>query len=448
MISPACAAITVSAVSDRWGVDQVLALAPDAASASAARKLATPAAWSQTGAKGELVWGLCAGSGKTPYQTIVDVSGPAYRCSCPSRKFPCKHALALLLTWAAGTVADAAEVIDYAAAWKDSRAQRAAASTKPRGERDEQAAARRAEQRAQRVRAGLDELEMWLRDQVRSGLSAATGSYRHAEPVAARMIDAQAPGVAASLRRLSAVPVSGERWPERLLAGYARLHLLARAHAQLDALPEQLAATVRSHVGYQVSRERVLDEPPVSDDWLVIGVRDVLDAAVPVRRTYLRGRQSGRYALVLVFDPLGMFDGNPDASLPDGASISADLHFYPGRPPLRATIGTRHTEPMPAEPPIVTLDLGGQLREWAAVLELDPWLAEWPALLRGTPVPSDGEWAFADSTGQAVPLRTDGVDPWVLAAVSGGAPVVVAGEWSAAGLRPITVWHNETAVAL
>lgn len=426
----------------------MLSLAPDAASAAAARKLATPAPWSQTGTADGLVWGWCAGSGASPYQTIVELSGPAYKCSCPSRKFPCKHALALLLLWAAGQVADAAAVPDYADAWKRGRAERAATVPKPRGPRDEQAAAKRAEQRADRVRAGLAELDVWLRDQVRSGLSAATGSYRHAEPVAARMVDAQAPGVAARLRRLSAVPVSGDGWPERLLAGYAQLHLLARAHAQLDELPEQLAATVRTHVGYPVSRERVLAESPVTDDWLVIAVRDVLDAAVPARRTYLRGRDSGRYALVLAFDPQGMFGGNPDASLPVGACLSADLHFYPGRPPLRAAIGARHGEPVPAAPPEAALDLAGQLREWSAVLELDPWLAEWPAVLRGTPVRAGDAWSFVDESGQAVPLRTGGLDPWLLAAVSGGAPVVTAGEWSAAGLRPCTVWHAAIPVPL
>jgi hypothetical protein len=36
----------------------------------------------------------------------------------------------------------------------------------------------------------------------------------------------------------------------------------------------------------------------------------------------------------------------------------------------------------------------------------------------------------------------------VLAAVSGGRPVVVAGEWTAEGLRPLTVWHGDTAVPL
>jgi Mg-chelatase subunit ChlD len=81
-----------------------LSLAPDASSQRAAAGLANPSRWSGSGAAGDLVWGLCAGSGKRPYQTVVDLTGPAYKCSCPSRKFPCKHALALLLNWANGVV--------------------------------------------------------------------------------------------------------------------------------------------------------------------------------------------------------------------------------------------------------------------------------------------------------------------------------------------------------
>ena len=75
----------------------MLALAPDTSSQRAAAGLAGASPWSGWGASGELVWGSCAGSGKDPYQVAVDLAGPAYRCSCPSRKFPCKHALGLLL---------------------------------------------------------------------------------------------------------------------------------------------------------------------------------------------------------------------------------------------------------------------------------------------------------------------------------------------------------------
>ncbi|MDQ0932091.1 hypothetical protein QFZ49_002021 [Streptomyces turgidiscabies] len=89
----------------RWTADQVLALAPDVSSRKAGSKLGLAGPWSEAGSSDEgTVWGLCKGSGSKPYQTVVDIAdatGPAYKCSCPSRKFPCKHALGLLLLWAA-----------------------------------------------------------------------------------------------------------------------------------------------------------------------------------------------------------------------------------------------------------------------------------------------------------------------------------------------------------
>lgn len=43
-------------------------------------------------------WGTCAGSARNPYYVSVDWSlgEPTYSCSCASRHFPCKHALALM----------------------------------------------------------------------------------------------------------------------------------------------------------------------------------------------------------------------------------------------------------------------------------------------------------------------------------------------------------------
>ena len=128
---PSDPAATVTPVPVRWTADQVLAAAPDAASVAAGRKLAAPGPWSGTGVSAEpaALWGSCAGSGKTPYQTVVDLTGPAYKCSCPSRKFPCKHALGLLLLWSAGHVPEQDTPGDAAAAWlaaRDDRATKAA----------------------------------------------------------------------------------------------------------------------------------------------------------------------------------------------------------------------------------------------------------------------------------------------------------------------------------
>ena len=411
----------------------MLALAPDAASQRAAAGLARPACWSDAGTAGDLVWGRFAGSGKQPYQTVVDVGGPAYRCSCPSRKFPCKHALALLLTWAGGAVPEQGEAAGYATAWQASRQARAGARNGTGGQpKDAAAAARRAEQRAQRAAAGLAELEVWLGDQVRAGLTAARAAgYGHAEPVAARMVDAQAPGVASALRRLSAIPMSGDGWPGRLLAEYGLLHLLARAHQQLAALPPPLAAVVRSRVGYTTSREDVLATPPVTDRWQVLAVRDVLDGQIPARRVWLRGQHTGRFALLLSFAPVGNFTGLEAALIP-GLGLHADLHFYPGQPGRRAVVGTRHGSPATAGRPAGPGDLAGLLSSWSAGLAQDPWLTEWPALVTGVPVPGEPGWQLAGHAGLAVPLLGP-ESRWPLLAVSGGQPVCLAGEWTPDG---------------
>src|SRR6185369_6788261 len=94
-----------------WSADQVLALAPDASAQRAARGLAGDKPWLETAVStGDdlppTVWGLCQGSGSTPYQTAIDLTEPAFKCNCPSRKLPCKHALALLLRWSSGSIPD------------------------------------------------------------------------------------------------------------------------------------------------------------------------------------------------------------------------------------------------------------------------------------------------------------------------------------------------------
>jgi hypothetical protein len=48
------------------------------------------------------------------------------------------------------------------------------------------------------VSVGLTELELWLGDQVRTGLAGLPrAGYAHFDAIAARMVDAQAPAVAA-----------------------------------------------------------------------------------------------------------------------------------------------------------------------------------------------------------------------------------------------------------
>jgi hypothetical protein len=427
-----------------WDRAGVLALAPDAPSQRAAQSLASGHSWPLAGYAGpDALWGECQGSAARPYRTVIDLSGPAYRCSCPSRKFPCKHALALLLLWSDGAVKDGERPPDWAAGWLAARAAKAGGAqardpAEAEEPRDLKAKLRRAEQREQRVAAGLAELDRWLCDQVRHGLAASQRSgYSHWDGMAARMVDAQAPGVAERLRALAAVPHSGPGWEGRLLEEYALLRLLATAYLRQADLPPSLRDTVRSRVGFTVRQADVLaGGRPVSDRWHVLARRDLEQDRIRTRRAWLRGHETGRYAMVLSFAAAGQ---SLDASLAVGTRTEAELVFYPAAAPLRALVLSRHGTVQGGAPPGVTVR--ELLAEYAAALGQDPWLETWPAVLHVTPARSPAPF-LADADGDALPLHPGAGECWPLFALSGGSPLTVAGEWTPRGLWPLTAWDS------
>src|SRR5919107_2222895 len=81
-------------VSADMSVEGIAALAPDPKVAAAGRKLGVPRSWDSPGRADGALWGECKGS--AVYQVRVDLSDLAVKCSCPSRKQPCKHAIGLL----------------------------------------------------------------------------------------------------------------------------------------------------------------------------------------------------------------------------------------------------------------------------------------------------------------------------------------------------------------
>lgn len=425
-----------------------MAAAPDSASQVAGRRLARPGPWSAIGSSDGLLWGECQGSGRTPYRVTVDTGTRRYQCSCPSRKFPCKHALGLLYLWAQGRLEESGTVAPFAqdVADRQEPGERPAAedSAVPRERTAEQraAATARAAAREQRVADGLAELDRWLADQIAGGLArVAQDPYGWAEAAAMRMVDAQAPGVAAWLRRLPALVTAGPGWPQRLLDELALLHLLARGYARRAELPADLVATVRDHVGFSVPRATVLAGPGVRDDWVIVGFRDLDTETVSTRRVWLHGSRSGRWAQVLFFAAGGAV---LDASLVPATVLDADLHFYPGRAGLRAAVGVTHADPVPVtewRPPADPISAAAD--RWAAALAADPWQHQIPVVLRGrvdcARRDDEHEWSFTDPAGDAVAAHGTALDLWRLLALTAGATLEVAGEWSPDGFRPSTI---------
>lgn len=423
--------------------EQVLALAPDAASASAGKKLANPRSWKSLGQSTEAVWGECQGSAL--YQVRVDVRDMTTRCSCPSRKFPCKHSIGLLLL-ATGTSEGLPQGAppDWVEEWLGKRAvtaakreERGTSRTKPT-EADPVAQAKRADKRLSLVKAGLDTLDLWMNDLIRSGLaSVETQSATFWEREAARMVDAQAPGIAARLRLIAGIPNATPDWPERLLAELGRLALLTHAFRRLDALDPAMQEDVRQLIGWSLKEDEVVARgEAVRAEWVVLGQWVEGEERLRTQRTWLISADGVRTALVLQFSAVGA--PLPQMIVP-GTCQQAELVYWPGAYPQRALLKERTGNPAPLAarlPGRVALD--DALTGVAQALGRQPWLDRFPFVLADViPVPHEGQWQIEDQTGARLPLTRG--DHWRLLALSGGAPVDLAGEWNGTDLLPLGV---------
>lgn len=429
--------------------EAILALAPDASAARAGQGLAKPQGWSGLGRDEAALWGEFQGSAR--YQVRADLTDLTTRCSCPSRKFPCKHGLGLLLLAAADPAAfPAATPPDWVREWL---ARRAADAERRTAKRDTAGATpttadsaatdtsparpdKSATRRLARVVAGLDGLDLWLDDLLRAGLAqAGTQPDAFWEGQAARLTDAQAAGLAGRVRRLAALPNASPDWPARLLADLGRLTLLGHAFRRIDTLDEALRDDVRAAIGWTLTQEEVFARgETLRDDWLVLGELVETEERLRSQRVWLRGATSGRPALILQFaHGAGAFAEHFAA----GSRFAADLTFWPSALPLRALLRARHGPPERLASLEGHATFGAFLDRAADALARQPWLDRHAAILdEVTPlIDAAGDWSVRDREGAALPLAR--TDHWRLLALAGGTPLTLTAEWAGAALLPL-----------
>lgn len=426
-----------------WTSEQILSLAPDASSAKAGQSLAAARHWQSMGGDDNAVWGLCQGSGKNPYQTQIDLSEPAFKCSCPSRKFPCKHSLGLFLLFIYQRQAFTESAPPaWVNEWLASRTKRAEQKTEKQQARekpiDEAAQGRRATARETKVAVGVQELGLWLRDLIRNGLAAVqTQPPQYWERMAARLVDAQAPGLARLVRELRSAANIGDGWQSCLLERAGKLHLLLEGYKRIQELPEENQDDIRALIGWTINQEDLLNQSGVRDKWLVIGQRVEQEERLRVQRIWLWGERSNRAALILHFahgqQPL-------DASLVIGTTFNAELVFFPGAISFRALIKDRQAAAAHFDfwPGIDCVK--NAFESYAAAVARMPWLEIFPLSLTGVvPMLQNDNWFLRDAEGRALPLHTRFAHGWELLALSGGRPLTVFGEWDGRFLWPLSL---------
>jgi hypothetical protein len=414
-------------------------LATDQSSLKAAAGLAKPAKWSGVGASrdGVLVWGECAGSGANPYRVMADLRDLGNKCTCPSRKFPCKHVLGLLWLNAEAIVPFApadtpAWVSDWLGRRRGASAAKPAGNAAPAGDKDlraardaepeaaedpkdtarrEAQAAKRSEETERAILDALDALEQWIGDQLRMGLSGfiddATARCRR---IAARLVDGKAAVLAGRIDelpgRLLALP-AGDR-PRGAVVELGKLVLLARA---FRAAPRD--AEIRRAVATSETRETVLADPQalrVNARWEVLAeqVQTRRDGLVSQTTWLLNlGTTGPRFAMLLDFFPASA--GRRGSVFTPGERFQGELVFYPSQQPLRALLVRRDAteQTLTADWPMTDEPLTEALTR---PLLTEPWTIDVPLLLPPGRIARDDAghswWRSADGAA-ALPVATE-----------------------------------------
>lgn len=365
---------------------QIQHLAPKESAFKAGKKLAVASKWENLNKSGRAIWGSIKGSGKNPYIVQIDIVNLAYKCTCPSRQFPCKHAIGLLLTQSINT-SDFIETEepDYVEEWINKRAQRAEKITKEETELTEEEREKRTANKAKRqgdkltlTMAGISELKLWLTDMIRIGiLELPNRPSSYFDNMMERMVDAKAPALAGWIRSLKNLPYKEQMlWQDQSLAIIGKLFLLIKSAENIDQFSASDQKAIKGLLGWTITQKEMLGDSSTltcRDQWLILGSNaEVLDD-LTVHRYWLYGLSSTTNALIIRFQ--NKFTTVEQIPLVEGSTIEAELAFYPGLEPHRAFIKkqkeTIHKLP---QQPVALEDWKMYKNKQLQSLQKNPWL--------------------------------------------------------------------------
>lgn len=421
-------------------LDQVKQLAPDDKSNVAASQLLPIRNWSTLGMSEAAIWGIASSRGG--YQVRIDLADLGYGCNCPSRKYPCKHVLAVLMLFATSAEAfELAETPTFVAEWIEKRRARAEkkkqAEDVPAKPVDRIAQAKRADAREGRIQQGLEQFVVWLDDLIREGIASLEAKpFEFWDQQARRLIDYQAKGLASRVRRFAEIPGTGPGWPQRLLHELGKTRILVQAYRNQETLAPELLAEIRQLVGWTVSQEE-LDSAGevVADRWFIIGQRVDEEERFRTQRSWAVGQDSGREALLLQFAP--GHQPFPESIL-SGVEFQGELVFYPGIVRQRAKIRSREESQRSSLERSTFQTVDDFFDHYADKLSRNPWMATCSCLLADVSLGRrEGQWFVRDQAGNGLLLGSQA--PYFLLAATGGHRFDVAGEWNGSTLTPLGI---------
>lgn len=395
-------------------------LAPNPAAFSAGKKLSSKEQWQSIAKNERAMWGGIKGSGANPYLVQIDISTVAYKCTCPSRQFPCKHSIGLMLLYAThASLFASQEEPEWVKSWMDKRVTK----EKSKPEEEEKQTAVDVEQleknrektqqnRLVLVTAGAEELELWLKDLVRIGLlELANKTKSDFDRVASRMVDAKAPGLAGWIKSLSKLNYDDQEvWQQEALSIIAKLFLLVQAIKNFEKLTPIWQQTIKNLSGWSQSTKELLADPEVEsvkDYWLVAGQElENTEDEIAIQRNWLIGTNTNRQALVLHF---GTKYTAIESTILPGTVVEGEFVYFPSVLPNRGAfrIHRQVMQTVEKEP--------AMFGSWTEVhhyrvdqLKVNPWANDLVVILKKAKMIKGSKgWIVCDEERSYMPVITE-----------------------------------------
>lgn len=429
--------------------DQILALAPDDASKKSGKELANVSKWANLGINEKALWGECQGSGKNPYKTQVDLTSIAFKCSCPSRKFPCKHGLGVLLLYARQKqLFNQGDSPQWVTDWLDKREEKAEKKAEKADKPvDLEAQAKRVQQREKKVEHGIEELLLVLKDIIRNGiLNVPEKVPALFDNLSKRMIDSQATGLAYMVKELSEINYYREQWQTEFLDQVSNIHLVSSAFQIQEQLPDLLKEEVRTLVGFSKNTDEFKKQDGVTDNWFVLAKKTEQQEQLQVQKNWLLGSNTGQYALVILFYVKSQ---PPEMNLTPGTVVEAELSFYKSIQPYRAVV--KNSGKIVA----TTFEQKG-FSSWTQLLNFEksliqssPFVKDQVYLIRTISLAlANNTWFLKDEEGSVIPLLANETKRLKMLAITGGKSFSMVLLGLEGAYRPMAIILNHSYFAL
>lgn len=420
-------------------------LAPDAASISAGKGLVNISKWANIGFNEIALWGECQGSGSKPYKTQIDIRENAFKCSCPSRKFPCKHGLGLMYLFTKYKQNFSDTPPNWVQEWLSSRDEKKQKQEEKKDKVKDISPEQKAKTEGKRfdsINKGLDDLEIWLNDFIRRGFdSIKMESYSFFNNIASRMVDYKASGLSRRINELSSISAVNSN-NDLILKKISKIHLILKAFRNIEKLPNLIQEDLKTELGITKNQDEILNLESINDKWLVLGNLIEEEDKIKTKKIFLFGLKTKKIALVLDFSvskkPFSFLELTPERF------FEGDLIYYPSNLELRAIFKNKElssTEVLN----ISDNNIESVYNLYSDSLAKNPFIEKIPTFISDVNVYCKDENSFIifDENKNFLPISKKFKNNWELLLKVKNNKINIFGEFDGENFLPVTIFNQD-----